>query len=132
LHAGRAGNKGTAITFIAPDDDRYAPDLVKALKESAAPIPKDLQALADAFNEKRKAGTVQAHGTGYGGTGFKFDTNEEEERRAARKVCIFYYPRPPAVVLTPKIILSSITSKGTGDARPIRPYVSVQYSVIGM
>ena len=42
--AGRAGNKGTAITFIAPEDDRYAPDLVKALKESAAPIPKDLQA----------------------------------------------------------------------------------------
>ena len=42
--------------------------------------------LADAFNEKRKAGTVQAHGTGYGGTGFKFDTTEEEERRAARKV----------------------------------------------
>ena len=41
--AGRAGNKGTAITFIAPEDDKYAPDLVKALKESAAPIPKDLQ-----------------------------------------------------------------------------------------
>ena len=34
LHAGRAGNKGTAITFIAPDDERYAPDLVKALRES--------------------------------------------------------------------------------------------------
>ena len=60
---------------------------MKALKESGAPIPKDLQVLADAFNEKRKAGTVQAHGTGYGGTGFKFDTTEEEERRAARKVC---------------------------------------------
>ena len=40
---GRAGNKGTAITFIAPEDDRYAPDLVKALKESGAPVPQDLQ-----------------------------------------------------------------------------------------
>ncbi len=51
-----------------------------------------LQALADGFNEKRKAGTAVAHGTGYGGSGFKFDTTEEEERRAARKV----RPRPSA------------------------------------
>lgn len=36
---GRAGNKGTAITFISADEDKYAPDLVKALKESKAPIP---------------------------------------------------------------------------------------------
>jgi hypothetical protein len=36
LCAGRAGAKGTAITFIAPEDERYAPDLVKALKESGA------------------------------------------------------------------------------------------------
>lgn len=84
--AGRAGNKGTAITFIAPDDERYAPDLVKALRESGAPVPKDLQALADSFGVKRKAGTVQAHGSGYGGSGFKFDNEEEEERKALRKV----------------------------------------------
>jgi len=36
---GRAGNKGTAITFINPEDDKYAPDLVKALQESSAPVP---------------------------------------------------------------------------------------------
>ncbi len=36
---GRAGAKGTAITFIAPGEERYAPDLVKALTESGAPIP---------------------------------------------------------------------------------------------
>lgn len=35
----RAGNKGTAITFIAPDEEQYSPDLVKALSESSAPIP---------------------------------------------------------------------------------------------
>jgi ATP-dependent RNA helicase DDX46/PRP5 len=40
---GRAGNKGTAITFIGPDEERYAPDLVKALKESSAAVPQDLQ-----------------------------------------------------------------------------------------
>jgi len=36
---GRAGNKGTAITFINPEDEKYAPDLVKALQESKAPVP---------------------------------------------------------------------------------------------
>ena len=84
--AGRAGNKGTAITFISQEDDKYAPDLVKALKESGVPIPADLQAMATVFGEKRKAGTAHAHGSGFGGTGFKFDTNEEESRRQQRRV----------------------------------------------
>ncbi len=39
---GRAGNKGTAITFIGPDEEKFAPDLVKALKDSDATIPKVL------------------------------------------------------------------------------------------
>jgi superfamily II DNA/RNA helicase len=82
---GRAGNKGTAITFIAPDEERYAPDLVKALRESGAPVPEDLQAMADAFGGKRKAGLVQAHGSGYGGSGFKFDASEEDLHKQARK-----------------------------------------------
>lgn len=150
---GRAGAKGTAITFISPTEDRYAPDLVKALKESGAPVPKvrasractkvslsirdcqkamswlhvllhetavqyssvcdascssdsgkwavgylngesctahglqDLEALAEGFNTKRKAGTAQAHGSGFGGSGFKFDAAEEQEHKAERKVC---------------------------------------------
>jgi ATP-dependent RNA helicase DDX46/PRP5 len=40
---GRAGVKGTAITFITPEQDKYAPDLLRALTESGRPIPKDLQ-----------------------------------------------------------------------------------------
>ena len=43
---GRAGNKGTAITFIAEDEDRYAPDLVKAIKDSGGAIPEDLMVRA--------------------------------------------------------------------------------------
>ncbi|WIA28105.1 hypothetical protein OEZ86_010685 [Tetradesmus obliquus] len=82
---GRAGNKGTAITFIGPDEERYAPDLVKALKESSAAVPQDLQALADAFQAKRKAGLVQGHGSGYGGSGYKFDKSEDAKIKAARK-----------------------------------------------
>lgn len=84
---GRAGNKGTAITFIGPDEEKFAPDLVKALKQSGATVPQDLQAMAEEFTTKRKAGLVQGHSSGFGGTGFKFNDKEEEARRAQRKVC---------------------------------------------
>ena len=40
---GRAGAAGTAVTFLAPSDDQYAPDLVKALRDSKAPVPADLE-----------------------------------------------------------------------------------------
>ncbi|KAL6129106.1 hypothetical protein ACLB2K_072459 [Fragaria x ananassa] len=63
---GRAGRKGCAMTFISEEDARYAPDLVKALELS-------------------EQGLEQAHGTGYGGSGFKFNEEEDEVRRAAKK-----------------------------------------------
>lgn len=113
---GRAGNKGTAITFISPEDDKYAPDLVKALTESGAPVPQvgractwaalglkpcegarseqatpttcswcrtrqDLELMATTFTAKRRAGLVVAHGSGYGGTGFKFDRGESDKMK---------------------------------------------------
>ena len=83
---GRAGNKGTAYTFICEEEDKFAPDLVKALQESNAPVPKDLMQLAESFNGKHARGEVQARGSGYGGSGFKFDVGEEEARNAERRV----------------------------------------------
>lgn len=44
---GRAGHKGTAITFITPAQDKYAGDLVKALKNSNAPVPEELKKLSE-------------------------------------------------------------------------------------
>jgi len=44
---GRAGRKGWAYTFITPEEDKYAPDLVKALKASNAEIPTELNSMAD-------------------------------------------------------------------------------------
>lgn len=41
---GRAGAEGTAVTFLAARDDQYAPDLMRALKDSKKPVPGDLQA----------------------------------------------------------------------------------------
>ncbi|XP_047257717.1 DEAD-box ATP-dependent RNA helicase 42-like [Capsicum annuum] len=82
---GRAGRKGCAIAFISEDDARYAPDLVKALQLSEQVVPDDLKALADSFRAKVNQGLEQAHGTGYGGRGFKFNEEEDEVRRAAKK-----------------------------------------------
>ena len=59
---------------------------MQALRESGAAVPADLEALAEAFQVKRKAGTAQAHGSGFGGSGFKFDAAEEQEHKAERKV----------------------------------------------
>uniref|UniRef100_A0A251INW9 RNA helicase n=1 Tax=Manihot esculenta TaxID=3983 RepID=A0A251INW9_MANES len=82
---GRAGRKGCAITFISEEDARYAPDLVKALELSEQVVPEDLKALADGFMAKVNQGLEQAHGTGYGGSGFKFNEEEDEKRIAAKK-----------------------------------------------
>ncbi|KAK9286803.1 hypothetical protein L1049_015208 [Liquidambar formosana] len=82
---GRAGRKGCAITFLSEEDARYAPDLVKALELSEKVVPDDLKALADGFMAKVNQGLEQAHGTGYGGSGFKFNEEEDEVRRAAKK-----------------------------------------------
>eukprot|EP01098_Paradermamoeba_levis_P013789 TRINITY_DN6376_c0_g1_i1.p1 TRINITY_DN6376_c0_g1~~TRINITY_DN6376_c0_g1_i1.p1 ORF type:complete len:480 (+),score=168.87 TRINITY_DN6376_c0_g1_i1:61-1440(+) len=82
---GRAGKKGTAITFICPDEEKYAPEIVKSLKASGAEVPQDLQKMADAFLAKKMAGSVQAHGSGYGGKGYKFDEAEELKKKEERK-----------------------------------------------
>ncbi|CAM8950281.1 unnamed protein product [Rhodiola kirilowii] len=82
---GRAGRKGCAITFISEEDARYAPDLVKALELSEQVVPADLKAIADGFMAKVHQGLEQAHGTGYGGSGFKFNEEEDEVRKAAKK-----------------------------------------------
>ena len=62
---GRAGNKGTAITFITPQEDQYAGDMVKALKQSNLPVPEDLQKLCDIFEKKVKEGNAKHRLSGY-------------------------------------------------------------------
>ncbi len=83
---GRAGRKGTAVTFISPvNEEQYAPDLIKALKQSGAVVPKDLARMSEEFLRKKEAGLVRGHGSGFGGSGFKFDRAEEVKVMAARK-----------------------------------------------
>lgn len=49
------------------------------------PVLPVLQALADTFATKKKHGLVQGHGSGYGGSGFKFDKAEDAKVKQARK-----------------------------------------------
>ena len=51
--AGRAGNKGTSYTFICEEEEEHAPDLVKALQESGAAVPRDLMEIANTSSAKQ-------------------------------------------------------------------------------
>ncbi|KAL6777513.1 hypothetical protein ACKKBF_B21785 [Auxenochlorella protothecoides x Auxenochlorella symbiontica] len=82
---GRAGRAGTAVTFIAPEEEQHAPDVVRALRESGAAVPADLAALAESFEAKRRAGTAKLHGSGFGGSGFKFSSAEDNLVKALRR-----------------------------------------------
>lgn len=44
---GRAGNKGTCVTFITPDQEKYSVDICRAVEASGATAPPDLKAMSD-------------------------------------------------------------------------------------
>ncbi|GAA6053094.1 hypothetical protein JCM3770_000381 [Rhodotorula araucariae] len=82
---GRAGNTGTCVTFITPEQDRYSIDLVKALTASKTPVPPELDEMARAFADKVKAGKAQAAGSGFGGKGLeRLDNDRDAATRAER------------------------------------------------
>ncbi|KAI5288209.1 pre-mRNA processing RNA-helicase, partial [Ascosphaera atra] len=83
---GRAGNTGTAVTFLTPNQERYSVDISKALRQSGQPVPEEVQKLVDAFMEKVKAGKEKASGFGFGGKGLeRLDQERETARNRERK-----------------------------------------------
>jgi ATP-dependent RNA helicase DDX46/PRP5 len=78
---GRAGNTGTAVTFLTEEQDRYAVDIAKALRQSGQPIPEAVQKLVDGFMEKVKAGKEKTGASGFGGKGLE---RLDQERDAAK------------------------------------------------
>ena len=88
---GRAGNKGTAYTFITPDQDRYAMDICKALKLSGQEPPADLQTLADHFQEKVKEGKERMASSGFGGKGLeRLDKDRDLVKRIQKRVSFLF------------------------------------------
>ncbi|KAF9164284.1 pre-mRNA processing RNA-helicase [Actinomortierella ambigua] len=82
---GRAGNKGVAYTFITPEQERFAPDIVKALTNSSVAVPQELQQLADEFLEKVKSGTERVSASGFGGKGLEKFEQERDKMMAIQK-----------------------------------------------
>ncbi|KTW27009.1 hypothetical protein T552_02501 [Pneumocystis carinii B80] len=83
---GRAGETGTAVTFITPEQDRYAADIVRALRISKANIPEDVQNLANEFIKKVKSGQEKASGSGFGGKGLdRLDKDRDLARKLQRR-----------------------------------------------
>ncbi|XP_057308530.1 probable ATP-dependent RNA helicase DDX46 [Hydractinia symbiolongicarpus] len=77
---GRAGNKGTAFTFLTPEQGRNAGDVIKAFELSKCETPVDVQALWNEFKEEMaKEGKSVKLNSGFTGKGFKF--NDEEAAR---------------------------------------------------
>ncbi|ORZ37488.1 P-loop containing nucleoside triphosphate hydrolase protein [Catenaria anguillulae PL171] len=82
---GRAGKPGTAVTFITPDQERYAGDLVDAMRASGAQVPEALDKLATGFKAKVQAGQAQRASSGFGGKGLeKLDKDREVMQRAQK------------------------------------------------
>ncbi|GHJ85929.1 hypothetical protein NliqN6_2331 [Naganishia liquefaciens] len=82
---GRAGQKGTCVTFITPEQERFSVDLVRALKASEAKVPPELEKMSEDFLVKVRAGNAKVAGSGFGGKGLdKFESEREKVDRAQR------------------------------------------------
>ncbi|KAL0274725.1 UNVERIFIED_CONTAM: hypothetical protein PYX00_002784 [Menopon gallinae] len=74
---GRAGNKGVAYTFITPEQERYAGEIIRALELSCVSVPDPLRILWDRHRARAAAEGKKVHtGGGFSGKGFKFDESE--------------------------------------------------------
>ncbi len=77
---GRAGAKGTAITFITPEEEEHSIYLCRAFRDAKAAVPKDLHAMAEAYKGKVSRREVKmVTRDGYHTKGFKFDDTEAEQ-----------------------------------------------------
>lgn len=82
---GRAGNKGTCVTFITPEQEQYSVDIYRALKASNAKVPPELEELSNGFLDKVKAGKAHHAGSGFRGKGLdKLDQEREAKDKAQR------------------------------------------------
>ncbi|KAI1489733.1 P-loop containing nucleoside triphosphate hydrolase protein [Biscogniauxia mediterranea] len=82
---GRAGNKGTAVTFVTGDQENCAPGIAKALEQSGQPVPGQLEEMRKAFRDKVKSGKAKDQ-SGFGGKGLeRLDQEREATRLRERK-----------------------------------------------
>lgn len=85
---GRAGNKGTAFTFLTHEQGRNAGDIIKAFELSKCEIPEDVMNLWNAYKfEMEKDGKKIFVNSGFSGTrGFKFNAEEDAQVSDQKKM----------------------------------------------
>lgn len=81
---GRAGNKGTAVTFVGPEEYAAASDVCKALRDSKQPIPEDLHRMEKQHNKMMDEGSATKR-SGYGGSGFTFSDSHSNRRKKKKQ-----------------------------------------------
>lgn len=83
---GRAGNKGTSVTFLKSDQDKSASDIVRLLELSNQPVPQELRKMADSFREKVKGGNAK-FSSGFSGKGLeKLEQIRAEHRKLEKEI----------------------------------------------
>lgn len=89
---GRAGNLGTAYTFITEDEGKYAGDVIKAMELSKVERPQLLNNLWERYKlEQERAGKTIHKSSGFSGSGFKFDEAEKQmdkDRKIMQKAAL--------------------------------------------
>ncbi|TID12950.1 hypothetical protein CANINC_005049 [Pichia inconspicua] len=107
---GRAGNKGIAITFLTPDQDKLAYELVKSLSSTSSQceVPEQLTDLAAKYEAKLKSGEASL-GSGFAGKGGleKLQQIRESNFNLERKV----YLDGETVSKSESTVTSSTTNK---------------------
>jgi ATP-dependent RNA helicase DDX46/PRP5 len=74
---GRAGNKGTAITFVTPEEDMYSGEIIHALQLSNVDPPEDLRRLNERFMVKVRRGEAkEVRNRNIAGSGYRFSADE--------------------------------------------------------
>jgi len=84
---GRAGNKGTAFTFLTPEQGRNAGDISKAFEVSKVEVPDDVKQLWEDFKaDMELQGKKVRMNSGFSGKGFKFNAEEDAQVSDAKKM----------------------------------------------
>ncbi|CAH8627594.1 unnamed protein product [Heterobilharzia americana] len=89
---GRAGRKGFAYTFLTPDQERNAGDIVRAFKQSGQKPPEELLNMWNAYKIRMEHEGKKVYGSsGFRGKGFMFDEVEAQlnsEKRRLQKAAL--------------------------------------------
>lgn len=99
---GRAGRKGTAYTFLSPQEEQYTSVCIKALERAGLEVPVEVRQMHDAYSLKVDRGEAKAINSysGFSGKGFTFDAEEMNEQQKIQALQKKAYEREQGIVST--------------------------------